>query len=105
MKAILVILSALILYRESCSPASGKKHALKQKSSADTIDFRMHIEPVLKKNCSPCHFPGGKMYARMPFDQDTTIINHKSGLLKRIKDEQEKKLLTTFIESREVKNE
>jgi hypothetical protein len=62
----------------------------------DTIDFTKQIQPILIKNCSPCHFTGGKMYERMPFDKDTTIINHETGILKRIKGD-ENALLKTFI--------
>ena len=62
----------------------------------DTIDFSTQIKPILLKNCSPCHFTGGKMYERMPFDKDTTIINHQSGILKRIKGD-ENALIKTFI--------
>ena len=63
----------------------------------DTIDFTSQVQPILVKNCSPCHFTGGKMYERMPFDKDTTIINHEKGILKRIKGE-ENTVLKTFIQ-------
>lgn len=62
----------------------------------DTIDFTTQVQPILVKNCSPCHFTGGKMYEKMPFDKDTTIINHEKGILKRIKGD-ENTLLKTFI--------
>src|SRR5687768_1532136 len=62
----------------------------------DTIDFANQVQPILVKNCSPCHFAGGKMYEKMPFDKDTTIINHEKGILKRIKGE-ENALLRSFI--------
>ena len=64
---------------------------------SDTVDFVKQVQPILIKNCSPCHFTGGKMYERMPFDKDTTIINHEKGILKRIKGD-ENVLLKTFIE-------
>ena len=63
----------------------------------DTIDFTSQVQPILVKNCSPCHFTGGKMYERMPFDKDTTIINHEKGILKRIKGD-ENIVLRTFIQ-------
>ena len=67
----------------------------------DTIHFTSQIQPILVKNCSPCHFTGGKMYERMPFDKDTTIINHETGILKRIKGE-ENLLIKTFIEQNKI---
>jgi hypothetical protein len=63
----------------------------------DTIHFSSQIQPILVKNCSPCHFTGGKMYERLPFDKDTTIINHEVGVLRRIKGE-ENLLIKTFIQ-------
>ena len=67
----------------------------------DTIHFASQIQPILVKNCSPCHFTGGKMYERMPFDKDSTIINHETGILKRIKGE-ENLLIKTFIEQNKI---
>ena len=42
-------------------------------SPAARIDFASRIVPLLQERCSPCHFPGGRMYARLPFDQEATI--------------------------------
>src|SRR6187200_2507209 len=67
----------------------------------DTIHFTSQIQPILVKNCSPCNFTGGKMYERMPFDKDSTIINHETGILKRIKGE-ENLLIKTFIEQNKI---
>ena len=66
-------------------------------SVKDTIHFASQIQPILIKNCSPCHFTGGKMYERMPFDKDTTVINHEAGILRRIKGE-ENTLIRSFIQ-------
>jgi len=63
----------------------------------DTIDFTSQVQPILVKNCSPCHFTGGKMYERMPFDKDTTIINHEKGILKRFKGD-ENVLIKSFMQ-------
>ena len=65
---------------------------------SDTIYFSSQVKPIFVKNCSPCHFPGGKMYQRLPFDQDTTIINHETGILIRIKAAEEIKIIKNFIQ-------
>jgi len=65
----------------------------------DTIDFNTQVQPILVKNCSPCHFTGGKMYDKLPFDKDTTIINHQATVLKRIKGE-ENTLIRSFFEQK-----
>jgi hypothetical protein len=63
----------------------------------DTISFTEKVQPILVKNCSPCHFTCGKMYDKLPFDKDTTILNHEKGILKRIKKEEENAVIRNFI--------
>ena len=70
----------------------------------DTIDFATQIQPILVKNCSPCHFTGGKMYEKMPFDKDTTILNHQAGILKRIKGDESELIKTFIIQSKKDDN-
>ena len=62
------------------------------------IDFKTQIMPILQKRCSPCHFPGGKMYERLPFDTARSVLLKKEIILKRIKDDSENKLIRAFIE-------
>lgn len=47
--------------------------------------FRSTVRPVLAAKCTPCHEPGGKMYASLPFDKSETIASHREGVLKRLK--------------------
>jgi hypothetical protein len=63
----------------------------------DTISFTAKIQPILVSHCSPCHFTGGKMYEKMPFDKAETIITHNEGVLRRIKDEKENLLIKKFV--------
>jgi hypothetical protein len=62
------------------------------------LAFDKDVKPIFEQHCNPCHFPGGKMYERLPFDQATTIINHEEGILKRIKDSVEVKTIREFVE-------
>jgi len=75
----------------------------RNKSTVDTIQFSSHVQPIMQKRCTPCHFTGGKMYERMPFDKDSTIINHQVSILKRIKDEEENSVIRKFL--LQIKNE
>ena len=47
--------------------------------------FQSDVKPLLMKRCSPCHAPGGKMYASMPFDAPATVREHQAGILRRLK--------------------
>ncbi|MCE7923991.1 MAG: hypothetical protein DYG98_13115 [Haliscomenobacteraceae bacterium CHB4] len=81
----------------SGSPGSFKAMA-EESSKPDTVSFLTQIQPILKTRCNPCHFPGGKMYEKMPFDQARTILDHPEGVLKRIKDGEEGRLMRQFLE-------
>jgi hypothetical protein len=63
-----------------------------------SVNFDADIKPIFQAHCQPCHFTGGKMYERMPFDQPKTIRDHSEGIFRRIKDPEEVKKLTAFLE-------
>jgi hypothetical protein len=63
----------------------------------DTVYFKRTIQPIFQQHCNPCHFPGGKMYEKLPFDKAETIVTHESGIMKRIKNEDEMILIRQFI--------
>jgi hypothetical protein len=65
--------------------------------NTDSIDFKTMIQPIFEKHCNPCHFPGGKMYEKMPFDNPKTILNHEAGILRRIKDAEENERIKEFV--------
>jgi len=50
-----------------------------------TPDFARDVQPMLTRTCAPCHFPGGKMYERMPFDDAGTVASNRGGVLRRLK--------------------
>jgi hypothetical protein len=64
----------------------------------DSIHFKTQIQPILEKNCSPCHFPGGKMYEKLPFDRGETIINHQAVIFKRLKKEEDISLIRQYVQ-------
>jgi hypothetical protein len=71
---------------------------------ADTLDFKTQVQPILVKNCSPCHFPGGKLYEKLPFDKGETIVTHEAGVFKRLKKDDEVKLVKQYIDENKKSN-
>ena len=61
------------------------------------VDFPTQIKPMLEAKCQPCHFSGGKVYAKMPFDRPETIKTMGTKLFTRIKDENERQLIRDFL--------
>jgi hypothetical protein len=72
--------------RETTSVASPVKH-----------DFEKEIKPIFQARCQPCHFEGGKVYEKLPFDKPGTITKLGTKLFTRIKDEKEQKLIREFL--------
>lgn len=84
--AILLVLATSLL---ASSPVAPPK--------TQAVDFQSQIRPILEKRCQPCHFTGGKMYAKMPFDRPQTIHTLGEKMFTRIKDPQEQALLRAFL--------
>ena len=61
-------------------------------------DFTTEIKPIFQARCQPCHFQGGKVYDKMPFDKAETITRLGTKLFTRIKDEKEQRLIREFLE-------
>jgi hypothetical protein len=61
-------------------------------------NFDSEIKPIFQARCRPCHFPGGKVYDKMPFDKPETITRLGTKLFTRIKDEKEQQKIREFLE-------
>jgi hypothetical protein len=66
-------------------------------STKDRIDFDTQIKPIFKSNCMPCHFQGGQMYDKLPFDSPSTIRKLGTRLFTRIKEENDRRLIEGFL--------
>ena|SRR5665647_178276 len=103
MKVLLVcllIMGTLFLVSQSSSIIKPAQSLLTNHSASlsnDTISFALQIQPILVNHCSPCHFAGGKLYEKLPFDKGETIVAHEVALLRRIKDEKEKAIIQKFV--------
>ena len=103
MKPSLVLLLAIgsLGFYLCNGPEKNVAQAVSHNSSAnliDSVDFKTQLLPILQNKCNPCHFPGGKMYGKMPFDSSKTIIEHGEGIMRRFKDENEKALLRRYLD-------
>ena len=66
--------------------------------AAARVEFETQIRPLLEEKCTPCHFPGGRMYDRLPFDREETIRTLGEALYTRLKDPVDVDLVRTFLE-------
>jgi len=77
--------------------SSSEKPMAKSAAAPAKVDFSTQIKPMLQAKCQPCHFSGGTVYAKMPFDRPETIKTMGTKLFTRIKDENQRQLIRDFL--------
>ena len=72
-------------------------HGSTSSTSKARVDFDTQLKPIFQSKCMPCHFSGGQMYERLPFDKPATIRKLGTRLFTRIKDEDQRHLIEDFL--------
>ena len=93
MRLMLVVIAVALLLVESggvVKPATSSEPKAR-------VDFDTQLKPIFQSKCMPCHFSGGKMYDRLPFDNPATIKKLGTRLFTRIIDERDRKLIEDFL--------
>ena len=105
MRIVLGLIAVLLLLVESGDAAKSSGMAtvtMPAKVSASSapkarVDFDTQIQPIFKSKCMPCHFTGGQMYDRLPFDKPDTIRKLGTRLFTRIKEEKDRRMIEAFL--------
>jgi hypothetical protein len=103
MRVMLVVVAVALLLLESggsAKPAYGRHPSTPVANSAAPVahvDFDTQIKPMLQSKCMPCHFSGGQMYERLPFDKPATIRKLGTRLFTRIKEDDKRRLIENFL--------
>ena len=71
--------------------------SIRSSSAAAKPNFDADIKPIFQARCQPCHFQGGKVYDKLPFDKPETITKLGTKLFTRIKDEKEQQKIREFL--------
>lgn len=66
-------------------------------TAVEQVDFTKEIRPILEAKCQPCHFPGGKMHGKLPFDQPATVVTLGDKLFSRIRNEHSRAAIRRFL--------
>jgi hypothetical protein len=67
-------------------------------AAAEDSSFGTRVRPMLETRCSPCHFEGGKVYGRLPFDRPEVVRRLGSArLFTRLKDEKDRAVIREFL--------
>jgi hypothetical protein len=101
MRVVLGVVAVGLLLVESGSiakPARRAEHVRPVSATAKArVDFETQLKPIFKSKCMPCHFSGGQMYERLPFDKPETIRKLGTRLFTRIKEENDRRLIEDFL--------
>lgn len=96
--ATLISIPGALILRAEGYVATNRLGASGYGANVLKVDFETQIRPILESRCKPCHFSGGKVYERLPFDRSETIKKLGNRLFTRIKDENERRLIREFLE-------
>ena len=102
MRSVLLLM-LLALTLQSCQVGNSQVRETPIKTLIPPIkkpDFDTEIKPIFQTRCQPCHFQGGQVYDKMPFDKPETITRLGTKLFTRIKDEKERTLIREFLDGR-----
>lgn len=95
----LVVLIALAL--QACQVGNSQVRDTEMRTLMPPVrkpDFDTELKPIFQARCQPCHFHGGQVYNKMPFDKPETIKRLGTKLFTRIKDEKERALIREFLD-------
>ena len=77
--------------RVAAAPAADRAPAPAQ------VTFAQDVQPILARRCQPCHFSGGVMYGKLPFDREATVHELGERLFTRIKQADEQKAIRALL--------
>ncbi len=102
MRMVLGVIAVTLLLVESGSIAKPARKTenvahIAVSTAKARVDFDTQLKPIFKSKCMPCHFSGGQMYDRLPFDKPDTIRKLGTKLFTRIKEENERRLIEDFL--------
>src|SRR5688500_14658425 len=83
---------AFVRFRSAAhTAASPPSEPISPDSVPTRIDFTTQVRPILAR-CQPCHFSGGTMYEKLPFDRPETVTKVGEKLFTRIQSDNDRKI-------------
>jgi hypothetical protein len=87
---------------KSAAPMNKPTITTSTQTVAERPTFASDIRPMLQSSCQPCHFQGGQMYEKLPFDKPETITKLGTKLFTRIKNEDQQRVIREFLSEQSV---
>ena len=69
-------------------------------ASSPPVAFADELKPLLQQRCGKCHFPGGRMHGRLPFDDEATVRTlGRDKLYTRIEDDEGRRVVNAWFDA------
>ena len=95
--ALLLVESGGVAKRSGATAMASPVSAPVSSAPKARVDFDTQLKRIFQAKCMPCHFSGGQVYNRLPFDKPATIRKLGTKLFTRIKDENDRRLIEDFL--------
>jgi N-acetylated-alpha-linked acidic dipeptidase len=66
--------------------------------AAGRLEFARDVLPILEQRCTPCHFPGGVMHERLPFETEATSRVLGTKLFTRLRKPEDQVVVRAWLE-------
>jgi N-acetylated-alpha-linked acidic dipeptidase len=66
--------------------------------TASHLEFARDVLPILEERCTPCHFPGGVMHERLPFEAEGTARVLGTRLFTRLRKPEDQAVVRAWLE-------
>jgi hypothetical protein len=66
--------------------------------AAERLEFARDVLPILEQRCTPCHFPGGVMHERLPFEAEGTSRVLGTKLFTRLRKPEDQVVVRAWLE-------
>jgi hypothetical protein len=66
--------------------------------AAGRLEFARDVLPILEQRCTPCHFPGGVMHERLPFETEGTSRVLGTKLFTRLRKPEDQVVVRAWLE-------
>jgi N-acetylated-alpha-linked acidic dipeptidase len=67
-------------------------------TSTARLEFARDVLPILEQRCTPCHFPGGVMHERLPFEVEGTARVLGTKLFTRLRKPEDQVVVRAWLE-------
>ena len=76
-----------------------KKEQTKTLTSSNVYTFQKNVFPMLQSKCQTCHFAGGKMYSKLPFDDSATVFKLGKRLFTRLQKKEQQEIINSWLQT------